>query len=61
MKKEYKTPLLSIVNTEIESPLMSDSKNDYHYADTKKNDRGFVDDVEETSAVEPKKFWDDED
>ncbi len=58
MKKEYKTPLLSIVNTEVESPLLADSKNEYEWAEGKKNGRGFED--EEAAPATPKNFWDDE-
>ena len=61
MKKEYKAPLLSIVNTEVESPLMSESTNPYDWGQSKKNGRTFVDDEEEAPAAAPKKFWDDED
>ena len=59
MKKEYKTPLLSIVKAETESPMLNASQS--NEADSKKTGRGFVDDEEEVPAAEPKKFWDDED
>ncbi|MBR5350813.1 MAG: hypothetical protein IK124_06235 [Prevotella sp.] len=57
MKKEYKAPVLSIVNVEIERPMMSESQGEW--VESKKNSHGFVDDEEETPAA-PKKFWDDE-
>ena len=59
MKKEYNTPQLSIVNMDVESPMMEGSKNEYEWADSKKNGRGFVDDEEEVPAA-TKKFGDDE-
>ncbi len=58
MKKEYKTPLLSIVNTEVESPLMAESKNYNDWGQSKQNGRGFED--EEAAPATPKNFWDDE-
>ncbi len=59
MKKEYKAPVLSIVNAEVESPMMGASQQG-EWAEGKKNGRTFVDDEEEAPAAEPKKFWDDE-
>lgn len=61
MKKEYKTPQLSIVNMDVESPMMEGSKNEYEWGEAKKNGRGFVDDEEDVAPATPKNFWDDED
>lgn len=62
MKKEYKAPLMSIVNVEFESLMVvpASQQQDNDWGQSKKNGRGFVDDEEEAPAA-PKKFWDDED
>lgn len=57
MKKEYKAPVLNIINLDNEMPVICHSND---WADSKKNGRTFVDDEEEVPAAEPKKFWDDE-
>ena len=54
MKKEYKAPILSKVNIEVDSLMVSQS---YNYADTKKSGRTFEDD-EDIAPAAPKKFWD---
>ena len=61
MKKEYKAPLLSIVNVEFESLMVvpGSQQIDDEWANSKKGGH-FVDDEEEAPAA-PKKFWDDED
>jgi len=59
MKKEYKAPLLSVVKAEVESPILSDSKNENDWGQSKKSGRTFEDDEDITPAA-PKKFWDDE-
>ena len=56
MKKEYKTPMLSYVNAEVETPMMSHSN---FAADAKKSGRTFEGEEDITPAA-PKKFWDDE-
>ncbi|MBR5351259.1 MAG: hypothetical protein IK124_08520 [Prevotella sp.] len=58
MKKEYKAPLVTVLNADKETPILCHSD---FAADSKKSGRGFVDDEEEVPATEPKKFWDDED
>ena len=58
MKKEYKAPVLSIVNVEIERPMMSESQGEW--VESKKNGQAFVDDEEEVPAASSKNFWDDE-
>ena len=60
MKKEYKVPMLNMINAKAEDQILAGSQG-YEWADSKKNGRGFVDDEEEVPAAEPKKFWDDED
>ena len=58
MKKEYKAPLLSVINVEVESLMQTDSKQG-EWAEGKKSGRTFEDD-EDIVPVAPKKFWDDE-
>ncbi len=58
MKKEYKAPVLNTVNVEVESLMLSDSKQG-EWAEGKKNGRTFEDEEEVTPAT-PKNFWDDE-
>ena len=58
MKKEYKAPLLSVVKAELESPIVSDSKQPT-WVESKKSGRTFEDD-EDIAPAAPKKFWDDE-
>ena len=55
MKKEYKTPMLSYVNAEVETPMMTHSN---FAADSKQSGRIYED--EEAAPAAPKKFWDDE-
>ncbi len=56
MKKEYKAPIVSFVNAEVETPMMSHSN---FAADSKKSGRTFEDE-ESAPAATPKGFWDDE-
>ena len=58
MKKEYKAPILNVINADIESAMMSDSKPDV-WVQGKKSGRTFEDD-EDIAPAAPKKFWDDE-
>ena len=58
MKKEYKAPVLRIINANSESQILAGSQlNDY--AQGKKSGRTFEDD-EDIAPAAPKKFWDDE-
>ena len=60
MKKEYKAPILSMINVEVESLMQTDSKtHDEQWANSKKSGRTFEDD-ENIAPAAPKKFWDDE-
>ena len=59
MKKEYKAPMLRILNVEVESIILSNSGDQPNDADAKKSGRTFEDDEDITPAA-PKKFWDDE-
>ena len=57
MKKEYKAPVLSVINVEVESLMQTESKQG-EWAEGKKSGRTFEDD--EAMPATPKKFWDDE-
>lgn len=57
MKKEYKAPLLSVINVEVESLMQTDSKQG-EWAEGKKSGRIYDD--EDAAPAAPKKFWDDE-
>ena len=58
MKKEYKAPMLSMINASSECQLLAGSQ-DNEWANGKKSGRTFEDD-EEIAPAAPKKFWDDE-
>ena len=59
MKKEYKTPMLSVVNVNTENLMLNASEyHDYDSADGKKSGRIYDD--EDAAPAAPKKFWDDE-
>ena len=61
MKKEYKAPVLHIVEVKVES-LMAvpiSQQQDNPWANGKKSGRTFEDD-EDIAPTAPKKFWDDE-
>ena len=58
MKKEYKTPMLSMVSAKAENQILAGSQ-DYTHIDAKKSGRTFEDD-EDIAPAAPKKFWDDE-
>ena len=60
MKKEYKTPVLSIINVDVECLMQvpTSQQTEDEWANSKKGGR-FVDD-EDIAPAAPKKFWDDE-
>ena len=59
MKKEYKTPMLSVVNVNTENLMLNASEyHDYDSADGKKSGRIYDD--EDAAPAAPKKSWDDE-
>ena len=60
MKKEYKTPLVNIVNVDVEIPILSKSTEPEqgNIVESKRSGRTFEDD--EAMPAAPKKFWDDE-
>ena len=57
MKKEYKKPMLSMVNANAENQILAGSQG-YTHPDAKQSGRIYDD--EEAAPVAPKKFWDDE-
>ncbi len=56
MKKEYKTPMLSIAKVESESPMMTASDNNNDWGQSKK---GFFDD-DDMDEIKSNNLWDDE-
>ena len=58
MKKEYKAPMLNMINAKAEDQILAGSQG-YEWADGKKNGRVYEDD-EDIAPAAPKKFWDDE-
>ena len=60
MKKEYKAPILSVINVQIESLMQipQSQQQDNEWANGKVSGRTFDD--EEAAPAAPKKFWDDE-
>ena len=58
MKKEYKTPMLRMINANSESQILAGSQ-EYDWGQSKKSGRTFEDD-EDVAPAAPKKFWDDE-
>ena len=59
MKKEYKAPMLNVINADIESAMMSDSKPDV-WVQGKKSGRIYEDEEAAPAAATSKGFWDDE-
>ena len=57
MKKEYKAPMLNMINAKAEDQILAGSQ-EYEWADGKKNGRVYDD--EDAAPAAPKKFWDDE-
>ena len=60
MKKEYKAPVLNVINVQVESLMINDSQtHSWDSGDAKKNGQGFVDDDADVTPAAPQKFWDD--
>ena len=59
MKKEYKAPVLRILNVEVEGLMQSLSGEQPDIAEGKKSGR-IYEDEEAAPAATPKGFWDDE-
>ncbi len=58
MKKEYKTPMLRMINANSESQILAGSQA-FDAGDAKKSGR-IYEDEEAAPAATPKGFWDDE-